>query len=32
MREMIMLIGREKEFPRRDPGMSLDCRKAAGLR
>jgi hypothetical protein len=29
---MIVLIGREKEFPRRDPGKSLDCRKAAGLR
>jgi len=29
---MIVLIGREKEFPRRDPGMILDCRKAAGLR
>jgi len=29
---MIMLIGREKEFPRHDPGMSLDCRKVAGHR
>jgi len=29
---MIMLIGREKEFPRRDPGMSFDSRKVAGIR